>query len=268
MVSKLKRALRNYLARSSVGYRWLLKRDFGVEAPCARPHAPWHNAVLRSVAERDAAIQQVKNLGLPLSTDSPKNWDSLAALDCILEHTGKDSRILDAGAELYSVVLPWLFLYGYRNLTGNNLVFQENVRRGRILYEHGDITRTRFSSGTFDAITCMSVVEHGVDLQAYFQEMARVLKPGGILITSTDYWESPLNTEGKTAYGVPVHVLSRIEIEAAIAAAAGVGLRLTGPLDLECEQKVVHWSNQDLWYTFVVFTMKKMEAMGHPSQSQ
>ncbi len=254
----LKGILREYLARSSVGYLWLLKRDFGVGAPLARPNAPWHNAVLRSIAERDAAIQQVRSLGLPPSTDSPKNWDSLAALDCILRRTDKDSQILDAGAELYSVVLPWLFLYGYRNLIGNNLAFQRRIRRGRILYEHGDITQTRFSDKTFDAITCVSVVEHGVDLQAYFREMARILKPGGILITSTDYWETPLNTAGKTAYGVPVHIFDRTEIEAAVVGAKEVGLQLTGPLDLKCEEKVVHWSNQDLQYTFAIFTMEKI----------
>ena len=35
---------------------------------------------------------------------------------------------------------------------------------------------------SFDAITCQSVIEHGVDLEAYFREMARILKKGGHLI--------------------------------------------------------------------------------------
>ena len=38
----------------------------------------------------------------------------------------------------------------------------------------GDITKLRFDAGTFDAVTCLSVVEHGVDLDAYFREMSRI----------------------------------------------------------------------------------------------
>ena len=114
-----------------------------------------------------------------------KNWDSLAALDLILRTTDTRSRIFDAGGEWYSMILPWLCLYGYKNLTAGNLVFDKKIRRGTIVYEHSDITRTKFSNGYFDAITCLSVIEHGVDLNAYFKEMSRIIRRGGILITST-----------------------------------------------------------------------------------
>lgn len=53
-----------------------------------------------------------------------KNWDGLAALACILQTTRTSATVLDAGAALGSMILPWLFLYGYRSLVGVNLQFE------------------------------------------------------------------------------------------------------------------------------------------------
>ncbi len=108
-------------------------------------------------------------------------------------------------------------------------------------------------------MTCLSVVEHGVDLEPYFAEMARITRPGGILITSTDYFDTPTDTRGQHAFGVPVHVFTRHEIEAALEMAARHGFSLVAPLDLCCDQRVVHWEQLDLHYTFVVFALRKTE---------
>jgi len=44
----------------------------------------------------------------------------------------------------------------------------------------------------FDYITSLSVIEHGVNIQNYFKEMNRILKKGGVLLTSSDYWPDKL----------------------------------------------------------------------------
>jgi len=252
-----KRRARSILEATSPGYRFLLRRTEGINGPTASPAAPWHNAVLKTRQERDDAIAQVKKLDLPLHADMQKNWDTLAALDCILSNTSRSAKLLDAGAETYSRILPWLFLYGYRKLEGINIVFTDRKKLGPITYRHGDVTGTDYAPETFDAITCLSVVEHGVDLPSYFKEAARILKPGGVLITSTDYWQTPINTQGKQMYGVPVHIFTRDEITRAIKLAAQHGFVLTSKLDLSCDEKVVHWKNFDLDYTFVIFTITK-----------
>jgi SAM-dependent methyltransferase len=251
----IKRVTRRLLDGTASGSRWLWKRAHAVDSPKGRPDAPWWNAVLLSREQVDAAVEQVKRLGLPAMSDRPKNWDSLAALDVVLERTSRRARVLDAGSEKYSMILPWLSMYGYRHLVGCNLVFQRPARMGAIRYEYGDVTATRYADASFDAVTCLSVVEHGVDLGAYFAEMARILKPGGVLVTSTDYWETPLDTGGRTAYGVPIHVFDAAEIRQAFELARGFGFEPLSPIDLAAREKVVEWKPHGLAYTFLVFSM-------------
>lgn len=216
------------------------------------------NTVLRGRAEIDAAVAETERLGLPPVWDAPKSWDALGALHEVLSRTGPRARVLDAGAEYYSQILRWLYLYGYRDLTGVNLVFERPVRCGPIRLEPGDITATRFADGQFDAVTCMSVIEHGVDLAAYFAEMARILRPGGVLVTSTDYFAEPTDTRGRHAYGGPIRVFDRRDMEAAFSLAAEHGLRLTGPVDLESEERCVHWAEHNLRYSFLIWTMTRI----------
>lgn len=244
--------------RTDEGYRRYLQSTFGVGEPRGTPAVRAENAVLSSQREWEEAANEVYRLGLPVHFQGPKNWDSLTAISCVLRRTGRNASILEAGTELYSVVLPSLFLYGYKNLTGINLVFDEPCTLGPVSYEPGDIASTRFRSDTFDAITCLSVIEHGVDLRAYFTEMARILKPGGVLITSTDYFPLAVDTRGAVAYGVPVRIFSKAEILVALETAREFGLELTGPIELDnALERPVSWPEFSLDYTFVILTFQK-----------
>ena len=58
------------------------------------------------------------------------------------------------------------------------------------------LEETNYQSNIFDFVTSLSVIEHGVDIHKYFMEMNRILKKGGLLLTSTDYWlEKTINTK-------------------------------------------------------------------------
>ena len=238
-------------------YRLSLRMKYGAShltQPLIRNLA---NATLKTRAEWQSAFEDAKRQHVPLHRGPEKNWDHLAAVSTILAHTKPDARVLDAGAEIYSNVLPALFLYGYHHLHGINLSFTAPTRRGPIRYIPGDLTRTPYADGFFDAITCMSVIEHGVPLVDYFREMYRLLKPGGLLITSTDYFPSPIDTRGQTAHGMPIKIFSRAEIEAALELAKSVGFERTGELDLDCDEKPIRWEQFGLDYTFVLFTLRK-----------
>ena len=253
----LRRLAGAVLLRTRAGRRRALRGMFGVDGPHGHPTNRAACGVLRTQAEVDAALAEVQRLGLPPHGTTAKNWDSLVALDQILRHTTPSARVFDAGGEYYSRLLPWLALYGYGRLTAGNLAFNAPGSRGGITYAPMDLTRTPFRDAAVDAATCLSVLEHGVDIDAAFREFSRILAPGGRLVVSTDYWSTPVATGDAVVDGVPVRILTRADIEAWLETAARHGLDLAEPLDWTTGDPVVHWTRFDLRFTFIVFTLRK-----------
>ncbi|MFB9376649.1 glycosyltransferase [Kineococcus gynurae] len=237
--------------------------------PSARPVPSGvpRTGVLQGQEEVAAALAQARRLHLPAHPDTPKNWDALGAVAAVLtlaDDGSRRARVLDAGSARYSPVLPWLRLYGLGGepgaLAGINLEFGDPVHRDGVEFRRGDVTATGLPDGSLDAITCMSVIEHGVPLVPFLTESARVLRPGGVLVVSTDYDADPPDTTGVTAYGAPVHIFSPAEIRGFVADAAAVGLELVGDLTddvLAHPERPVHWKRTGLDYTFVLLTFRR-----------
>ena len=250
------RRLKSAVLRTDFAYRLYLKLKFDTGNPPRPSGAPLPNGALKTTAEWQSALHQARSLRVPLHRSDEKNWDHLAAAFAILAHTSPSACVLDAGAEYYSNVLPTLFAYGYRNLFALNLSFPFPARRGPIRYLPGDITQTAFPNAHFDAATCMSVIEHGVPLKGYFREMHRILKPGALLITSTDYYPTPIDTRNQLAHGAPIKIFTRAEIEDTLRLAVGCGFEQTGEVNLDCAEKPIRWPQFDLDYTFLIFTLR------------
>lgn len=248
-------AVAKRVAEGALWTRVRLQRSLG--APVSRPAPAPPTDVLRTRADWERAVAECRRLRLPLHHDRPKNWDALGAVATVLDRLGTSAAVLDAGSARYSSVLPWLRLYGLTNLVGNNLEFGRDVRRDGVLFRHGDITDTDFPDSRFDAITCLSVVEHGVPVKPFLAESARILRPGGLLVVSTDYDQDPPDTTGLTAYGQPVQIFSPAEIRDFVGLAERHGLRLLGQLALEHAERPVHWKRVGLDYTFVRLTFSR-----------
>jgi len=169
------------------------------------------------------------------------------------------------GAPRYSMLLPWLYLYGYRRLVGIDLAHEGSAQVGPIRYLKMDLTATSFADAAFEAIACLSVIEHGVSFESYLREASRLLKPGGVLVTSTDFWCEPVDTQGQIAYGTPIRIFTRDDMEACAAFAQKCGLRLVRSFEFTCAERVVHWAGHDLDYTFINFVLEKDAANGRSS---
>jgi SAM-dependent methyltransferase len=222
--------------------------------------------VLRTADQWRVAVAEARRLRLPLHRDQPKNWDALGAVGAVLALGGRGGapprRVMDAGSARYSSVLPWLRLYGVGDevgdLLGINLEFGAPVHRDGVTFRQGDVTATGLTAGSLDAITCMSVIEHGVPLQGFLAESARVLRPGGVLCVSTDYDQDPPDTTGVTAYGTAVRIFGPDDIRAFVADAARVGLELVGgEPDFSHAERPVHWKRTGLDYTFILLTFRR-----------
>jgi SAM-dependent methyltransferase len=241
-------------------------RGYGSSRPA--PTVVPATAVLRTEAMWRAAVEQAARLRLPQHRDLPKNWDALGAVAAVLtlaDDGSRQARVMDAGSARYSPVLPWLRLYGLGStpgsLLGINLEFGAEVHRDGVVFRHGDVTATELPDGSLDAVTCMSVIEHGVPLEPFLRESARILRPGGILCVSTDYDQDPPDTTGRTAYGSSVHIFGPEEIRDLLVTAQSCGLELVGDLStsdsLSHEERPVHWKRVGLDYTFILLTFRR-----------
>jgi SAM-dependent methyltransferase len=200
-------------------------------APPPPSWAPPENAVLLTAAEREAAVEELRGLRVPLHRDPNRNWDTLAALAAILRHTGPSAQVLEMGAAPDSTLLAALWRYGYQDLTGIGTGFDGPVHRGPVRFQRGEPTASGLGGASFDAIACLSVVQHGVDLGAWLRETARLLRPGGIVVTSTDFSRKPVEARG--AGGTPAHVFTPDEVRAALELGRGLGLEPTGEVELD-----------------------------------
>jgi SAM-dependent methyltransferase len=209
----------------------------------------------------DRAKLFAASYGLPLHNDRWKNWDSFLAIHHAGRLLNRDWPVLDAGAcrdPLFpSAFLPSLRKLGFTDLTGCNL---DESEAGEVVdgvrYEHCNIERLRYSKGQFAYIACLSTIEHGIDWRKYFIETARALRPNGYLFTSFDYWETPVDTMGQTAWGAPIKIFTAQDVMLMTVFAKEVGLDLMRRPVLNCKHAPVEWMG--MRYTFMNLLMKKM----------
>lgn len=216
------------------------------------------NTALRSVEDVKHAADILLQQGLPLHPDYNKNWDNLLALYHTHSCTVEDDPVLDAGAGDESAYLPGLTKIGYTNLIGINLDRKDDYKAGvkdGIRYVYGDITSTPFPNDTFAFISCLSVIEHGVDVPAFLTEMSRILRPGGRLFVSFDFWHDKLDTTGLITHDAPIHIFSNQDVLEILDKAHRVGFRVPPVVETQCDEKIIAWAG--LEYTFMNLLFRK-----------
>jgi SAM-dependent methyltransferase len=221
-------------------------------------------SALRLRSEIEGAFMMAELLGLPSHHDPQKNWDCMKSLNYILEAGDSRAPILDAGSGSNSVILKWLNLLGYEKLYACDVRYK-SVKSSFVNYSAQDITQTNYPEGYFQAITSISVIEHGVPLDKFAAEMARLLRPGGLLLVSTDYWGEPIDCKGIYPYGEAMgemKIFQPHEIDDFVKIALKNGLKLCTPLELRVEEKAVRWERVNREYTFIFLAFRKMECSG------
>jgi SAM-dependent methyltransferase len=229
--------------------------------------------VLQSWAEVGAAINDMNHRHYRLHRTPAKTWD-LTLIREMVEDVGRDELIVDLGASVLGAV-RLLHEMGFSRVAGYDLSFSifdralqirdwvsHMARRGRPaappyrLYER-DLFGTGLPDESASAVIALSVVEHNVALPRFFAEAARILRDGGRLFVSTDYWSPKLDTSARTMFGVPWKIFCEAEIDEMIALAERAGLTIAPrrPGDLVCRDHVVR--DGSLNYTFVGLRFRK-----------
>ena len=218
---------------------------------------------LKSKVEIKAASFLVDKLGILLHNDYQKNWDTLKALYYVIKATGPTSNILDAGGGLHSPILNTLSMFKYNNLYACDVVdvnYSPERFSKLIKFSLQNIENTDYPDEFYDAVTCLSVVEHGIDPNKFFAEMCRIVKKDGLLIITTDYWPEYIDCSGIYPYGPDapeMKVYTARDIKALVQIGNAYGFELCTPLILDVEEKAVRWDEVDREYTFIFLALKK-----------
>lgn len=220
---------------------------------------------------RDAMVRQgrsVLGVGLPnvlrklrLSKslavgDMVKSWDVARTLAFIEQKLTKDARILDLGAFCSEVPVA-LARMGFRGVHGVDLnpAVSTMPHADAVKYSVSDFMHTPFPPASFDAITSISVIEHGYDPESLFAEVGRLLKPGGYFIASFDYWPEKINTGDTRFFDMSWLIFSRQDVDAMLSVAQTHQLSPEGGVSPQAKDRAIHCAGYD--YTFGWLVLRK-----------
>ena len=224
--------------------------------------------VLQSWQEVGEAILSLQREGLPAHHTAQKNWDHFLLYN-VIKRVERQATIVDLGCgEGYT--LAFLHALGFKNIYGVDYRIDQRLGIKRLLTQwrqktlkspyhllRGDITNTRFQAGSVDVAISISTIEHSVDIEGFFAEARRILKPGGLLFLTTDYWEEKIATDSNArAFGLGWKVFCRDQVENMVETASSLGLTLVDkPVIPRCSDRTVFWQNAG--YTFIAMLFVK-----------
>ena len=164
----------------------LLKRPFTV--------ARMQDSQLDAIAQtyRNQAASTLKSFRRLCSGDISVEAMSVLETGCGLGHAVMALANLGVGnaVGIDKVIVNVRFVE-QRPAVSARLKMADDAIASRVHILSDDITKMPFDNDAFDLIYSASVLEHISDVPAAFLEMARVLKPGGIMLHNVDPFFSP-----------------------------------------------------------------------------
>ena len=225
--------------------------------------------VLQNWEEIGQASKYLALRDLPRHRTSEKDWD-LFHLQSVSSSLDRGARIVDLGCSgAYSLKLLWAM--GFEDLHGVDLHIDIQGRCSQLvrmwrsrtfkrpfkLYRQ-DLTNTRFAADSFDLALCVSVIEHGVNFEKFLRESNRILKTGGILFVSADYWQEPIDvSDVSKQFGQEWKILCRKDIEDFLELAGRYGFELCEESAIpSCGNRCLVWQKKE--FTAIVIVLRKV----------
>lgn len=209
---------------------------------------------LRSVNEVEECTRFLNDNGYVSHALSCKDWDLAKIIPEI-----KDGNFLDMGS-CESYILT--------NVVNKNICGQKygvdlrlpTVVVSGVKYLVGNLINVPMPDKYFKYLTCLSVIEHGVDLEGFAKEASRLLENGGRVFVTFDYWD-PTITPSVQLYGLPWRPLDKPMVSYFISICEKYGLYLVGDVDWTIKDPVIkegYYSPEaGIRYTFGILTFEK-----------
>ncbi len=193
--------------------------------------------------------------------DELKSWDVLKTIQFIESNISKSEPILDIGA-FACEILCILHSLHYSNLAGVDLNprIKNMPHADAVHYEVADFMHTRFESASFQAISAISVIEHGFNSNLLFAEVSRLLRPGGYFIASFDYWPEKVATTGISFFGLDWTIFSEQDVRTLFEDAGSYNLAPIGESDLASREMAIKCANKEYTFAWMVLQKRTMES--------
>lgn len=194
------------------------------------------NEFLKSRQDVDIATQYLQDNGLVESGLSCKNWEVAQVIPYM-----KEGNWIDLGSN-GSVVIENLIAKQVKGIkVGIDLAYTENktLPNGVDLIK-GDLINAPFPDSYFDFITCLSVIEHSVNVESLAKECNRLLSNGGQVFLSADYWNPKPDTSKMRLYSLDWNVLDKNDILNLVRAFKDNRLHITSDIDWVLHDAVIN----------------------------
>jgi SAM-dependent methyltransferase len=136
------------------------------------------------------------------------NFDGFKAI--VKQHILESCETLDLGCGDNSVLAS--YRCPDRQVWGTDFAVHPRLQDAEWFRLLGGNGKIPFTDGTFDLVVCISVMEHVADGRAFFDEVARVLKPSGFFIghsVSGDHYVTWI----RRAFGLLPHSINQLIVK-------------------------------------------------------
>ncbi len=209
---------------------------------------------LKSRTEIDECTKFLHRNGFVSHNLTCKDWD----LAHIIPEIG-DGNFLDMGSSDSYILKNVAFKKIRGEMYGIDLR-EPDVPVKSVKYIVGDLNDTKLPDKYFNNITCLSVIEHEVDLTKFAGEVARLLDEKGKLFVTFDYWNPKIISPIKL-YGLSWQPLDEQLVRTLIAECERHELYLIEDMDWTINEAVIRYGyyspDPTMSYTFGLAVFEK-----------
>lgn len=184
-----------------------------------------------------------------------KSWDVWTIYNTVLSHApDRQTQIYEVGSFNSEIPLV-LWQAGYRRIRAVDFNPMGRAIRwygNRIEFRQENFYESDLPSQSVGVMTALSVIEHGYNQSKLVAAAERLLKPGGLLLLTTDYREEGVKIpEDFRAFGLPYRIFSRADLESLVSDASQAGFDMIGSAEWEASEYPIEWENWRFTFAFV-----------------
>jgi hypothetical protein len=214
------------------------------------------NRPIQDQSELDRMCEIMRGSSMAVHPIPHKNWHAMMCIHHATTCSSSSDLVLHVSSSWNHPFLDGMISSGYSNLVAFSITDDYLGSLGNVAYQHADCTSTVLMDSSVSFVSCCDAAEQGVDLSLLITEVSRILKPGGRMMISFDYWQDQPETRGMILKGSVPRITDRSMVSSFLEEAERHGMLLDGDVELYCKDPTVYWG--DMEYTVLSLLLRKI----------